>query len=74
MKGGNSKQQAGMIRAHGRKRHNRALREEQLRGEAMQLGIPLQEHKQNLFDEVQFLRKHPPVREQKPSRRESYLW
>lgn len=64
--------QRGMVRAAGRKRANRALREELLKGEAMQLGIPLAEHKRNLFDEVQFLRKHPPIAEQpKRSVRES---
>ena len=60
--------QAGMVRAQGRKRANRALREEHLRGEAMQLGIPFAEHKRNLFGEVQFLRKHPPIQEAPRSR------
>lgn len=74
MRGQVMKNQPGMIRAQGRKRYNRALREEQLRGDAMQLGIPLAEHKRNLFDEVQFLRAHPPIVERpRPSFRET-VW
>ena len=61
MKGIRIKQQPGMTRAAGRKRHNRALREEKFAGEALQLGITVREHKQNQFEEVQELRKHPPL-------------
>ncbi len=61
MRGRVTKQQPGMVRAAGRKRHNRALREEQLAGEAMQLGITVREHKQNQYEEVQEIRKHPPL-------------
>ena len=53
--------QAGMVRAQGRKRHNRALREEQLRDDAMQIGIPVRELKLRKFEDVQELRKYPPA-------------
>lgn len=61
MKGGRHVNQTGMVRANGRKRHNRALREESLREEAMQLGITTREYKQNQFEAVQELRLHPPA-------------
>lgn len=60
MKGARIKTQPGLVRASGRKRHNRALREKQLTTEAGRLGIPVQELKTRLFQEVQDIRKHPP--------------
>ncbi len=56
-----NRNQPGMVRAQGRKRANRALTEENLRGEAMQLGITIHEHKQNQFAKVQELRRNPPA-------------
>lgn len=59
MRGAPNRTQPGLVRARGRKRNNRALREEQLRGEAMQLGITVREHKQNQYEVVQELRRSP---------------
>jgi len=60
MKAAQSTAQPGLIRASGRKRHNRALREEQLTTEAARLGIAVQDLKTRLFQEVQDIRRHPP--------------
>lgn len=70
MRGAQSKTQPGLVRAGGRKRHNRALREERLAVEAGTLGIPVQELKTRLFQEVQDMRRSPRTPEWAGSRRE----
>lgn len=59
MKGAPTKTQPGLMRAGGRKRHNRALREEALRAEALNRGISLEALKSERFAEVQELRRNP---------------
>ncbi len=70
MKGAPTKIQPGLMRASGRKRHNRALREERLAVEATALGIPVQELKTRLFQEVQDIRRSPRTPEWARSGRE----
>lgn len=60
MKGAQRRTQPGLVRASGRKRHNRMLREEGFGIEAAARGISVQELKQEKFEAVQEIRKSPP--------------
>ena len=59
MRGTQNRTQPGLVRANGRKRHNRALREDAMRAEALGRGISLETLKAERFSEVQDMRRSP---------------